>query len=67
VTAVNDDTGYESRASSEATVTNDLTLKRNYNTINWTAVAGATRYKVYKADNSQFFGYIGTPTAHVSR
>ncbi|WP_062788572.1 hypothetical protein [Novosphingobium capsulatum] len=60
VTAVNDDTGYESRASSEATVTNDLTLKRNFNTINWTAVAGATRYKVYKADNSQFFGYIGS-------
>ncbi|PTR05685.1 MULTISPECIES: hypothetical protein [unclassified Novosphingobium] len=60
VTAVNDDTGYESRASSEATVTNDLTLKRNFNTINWSAVAGATRYKVYKADNSQFFGYIGS-------
>ncbi|WP_179504347.1 MULTISPECIES: hypothetical protein [unclassified Sphingomonas] len=60
VTSFNDDTGYESRASSEATVTNDLTLKRNYNTITWSAVTGATRYKVYKADNSQFFGYIGT-------
>ena len=60
VTAVNDDTGMESRASSQATATNDLSLKRNYNTISWPAVAGATRYNVYKADNSQFFGYIGT-------
>jgi hypothetical protein len=60
VTAVNDDTGQESRASNEATVSNDLTLKRNYNTVTWNTVAGATRYKVYKAENSQFFGYIGT-------
>jgi hypothetical protein len=60
VTAVDDDTGMESRASSASTATNDLTLKRNFNTINWTAVPGATRYNVYKADNSQFFGYIGT-------
>jgi hypothetical protein len=60
VTAVNDDTGMESRASTASTATNDLSLKRNFNTINWAAVAGATRYNVYKADNSQFFGYIGT-------
>lgn len=60
VTAVNDDTGQESRASSESSATNDLSLKRNYNTITWAAVTGATRYNVYKADNSQFFGYIGT-------
>ena len=60
VTTVNDDTGEESRASSQATVSNDLTLKRNYNTVTWPAVSGASRYKVYKADNSQFFGYIGT-------
>lgn len=59
-TAVNDDTGEESRASAEATVSNDLTLKRNYNSISWSAVTGATRYNVYKADNSQFYGYIGT-------
>lgn len=60
VTAVNDDTGQESRASAEDSATNDLGLKRNYNTITWSAVAGATRYNVYKAHNSQFFGYIGT-------
>lgn len=60
VTAVNDTTGQESRASNEDTATNDLTLKRNYNTITWTAAADADRYNVYKADNNQFFGYIGT-------
>lgn len=63
VTAVNDDTGQESRASNESTVTNDLTLKRNYNTITWSAASGATRYNIYKAENSQFFGYIGTTDA----
>lgn len=60
VTAVNDDTGEESRASNEDSATNDLTLKRNYNTITWSSVTGASRYNIYKADNSQFFGYIGT-------
>lgn len=60
VTAFNDETGEESRASNEDSADNDLTLKRNYNTITWSAVTGATRYNVYKAENSQFFGYIGT-------
>lgn len=60
VTAVSDELGEESRASSEDTASNDLSLKRNYNTIAWSAVSGANRYNVYKADNSQFFGYIGT-------
>lgn len=63
VTAVNDDTGQESVASNEDTDSNDLTLKRNYNTITWSAAANATRYNVYKAENSQFFGYIGTTEA----
>lgn len=60
VTAVDDDTGQESEASNEDSATNDLTLKRNYNTITWSAVTGASRYRVYKANNTQFFGYIGT-------
>lgn len=60
VTAFNDETGQESRASGQATGLNDLTLKKNYNTVTWSAVTGATRYNVYKAENSQFFGYIGT-------
>jgi len=63
VTAINDDDSNESRASNEDTATNDLTLKRNYNTITWDTVAGATRYNIYKAENSQFFGYIGTTEA----
>lgn len=63
VTAINDDDGNESRASNEDSATNDLTLKRNYNTITWDTVAGATRYNIYKAENSQFFGYIGTTEA----
>lgn len=60
VTAINDDTGQESRASSSSTATSDLTLKRNFITITWAAVTGATRYNVYKAENNQFYGYIGT-------
>lgn len=63
VTAVNDGTNEESRASPTGSAYNDLSLKRNVNSISWTAVAGATRYKVYKANNTQFFGYIGTTTA----
>lgn len=59
VTAV-DANGLESRASGESSATNDLTLKRNYNTVTWSAVTGAERYNIYKAENSQFFGYIGT-------
>ena len=63
VTAVNDGTGEESRASVSGSAYNDLTLKRNINTISWSAVTGATRYNLYKADNTQFFGYIGTTTS----
>jgi len=60
VTAVNDDTTEESIGSPTASAYNDLTLKRNYNTLSWAAATGATRYNVYKADNTQFYGYIGT-------
>lgn len=59
VTAIDDETGQESRASASDTDTNDLTLKRNYNTITWDAVAGAERYRVYKQENSSGFGWIG--------
>lgn len=60
VTAVDDDKAMESRASSSVTVTNDLSLKRNKNSLSWSAVTGASRYNVYKAEESQFYGYIGT-------
>ncbi len=63
VTAVSDNTTEESRASVSASAYNDLTLKRNYNSLAWPAVAGATRYNIYKATNTQFYGYIGTTTS----
>ncbi|MDB5705741.1 MAG: hypothetical protein JWN66_2857, partial [Sphingomonas bacterium] len=66
VTAVDDLSGQESRASAPDDATNDLTLKKNFNTITWGAVTGppaATRYRIYKADNTQEFGYIGTTTS----
>lgn len=59
VTAVNEDTGQESRASSAVSLTNDLGLKRNYNSISWSAVTGATYYRIYKSDNTQAYGLIG--------
>ncbi|MEG3147260.1 hypothetical protein U1839_21620 [Sphingomonas sp. RT2P30] len=63
VTAVDDVSGQESRASSSCTLSNDLTLKRNANIMTWPAVTGATRYRVYKADNTQEYGYIGNTAA----
>lgn len=62
VTAINDVTGQESRPSAEASGVNDLSLKRNSNSVSWAAVSGATRYRVYKADNQQSFGFIGEAT-----
>lgn len=60
VTAIDDVSAQESRASASASGTNDLALKRNSNALAWSAVTDATRYRVYKADNTQAFGYIGT-------
>lgn len=63
VTAVDDVSGQESRASASVVAyQNDLTLKRNHNDLTWSAVPGATRYRVYKADNTQELGYIGNTT-----
>ncbi|UXC93129.1 hypothetical protein EGM87_22805 [Sphingobium sp. RSMS] len=60
VTSVDVD-GFESqRSDGNITAYNDLSLKRNYNFIEWTAAAGAVSYKVYKASNSSFYGYIGS-------
>jgi hypothetical protein len=59
VTAVNEDIGQESRPSIAATATNDVTLKRNYTTITWAAVTGATYYRLYKRRNQGEYGYIG--------
>jgi hypothetical protein len=62
VGAVNDDTGQESLPSVESGCTNDLTLKRNFNTVTWVAVTGADRYRVYRADLDGDFGNIGETT-----
>jgi hypothetical protein len=62
VSAVDDATGQESRPSSTVTANNDLNLVKNYNTIAWSAATGATRYIIYKAENTGDFGYIGTTT-----
>jgi hypothetical protein len=60
VTAYNSTTGQESVSSFSVTLTNDLTLKRNYNTISWGAVTGATQYRVYKATQTGSYGLIIT-------
>ena len=62
VTAIDDGAAQESRPSATVTATNTLSLARNYNTVTWAAVTGAERYRVYKANNSGSFGYMGTTT-----
>lgn len=63
VTVLDSESGQESRASTSASATNDLSLKRNYNTVGWSAVTGAERYRVYKAHNGGDFGFIGSTEA----
>lgn len=64
VCAINDDTGQTSRASAAVTVTNDLNLKGNFNSLSCDADPDATRYAWFKEDNgSNSFGYIGTSTS----
>lgn len=58
VTAISADGVTESLASATVTTSNNLTLAGNYNTVAWSAVAGATRYNVYKQRGGSF-GYIG--------
>jgi hypothetical protein len=62
VTAVLADNVTETLASVESNCNNNLTLAGNFNTIAWSAYAGATRYNVYKQRGGSY-GYIGrTPT-----
>jgi hypothetical protein len=63
VTALNDVTGQESLPSAVATANNDLTLNGNYNTITWSAVTGATLYRVYKSETTGDYGLIATTSA----
>lgn len=62
ITALNS-LGYEESPASAAsnTISNDLTISGNYNTISWSASAGAIRYNVYKYASGNY-GYIGQTT-----
>jgi hypothetical protein len=48
----------ESFPTNAASCSNNLATAGNYNTITWAAVAGITRYNVYKLSNG-LYGYIG--------
>lgn len=62
VTALNDATGEESVAGTSDAITNDLSADATYkNNIVWDAVAGATRYNVYR-DDGGIMGLIGGTT-----
>lgn len=63
VAAIDDETGQVSLPSAPDSCVNDLSLKRNYNTITWSAVAGADRYFVYKANLDGGYGWIGETTS----
>lgn len=60
VTAV-DANGKESIASSEVEVKCNYYLTGSYNTISWTAVAGAERYRIYRSV-AGIFGFLGETT-----
>ena len=62
VTALAADGITESLASAVVVASNNLTLAGNFNTVTWSAVAGASRYNVYKQRGGSF-GYIGQTTA----
>jgi hypothetical protein len=61
VTAVASDEVGESVSSSVASVTNNIYVTGATNTISWSAVGGAARYRVYKLLGG-LYGYIGSTT-----
>jgi len=61
VTTIDADGVTESLQSATVTASNNLSLAGNFNTISWGAVAGATRYNVYKLRGGTF-GFIGSAT-----
>lgn len=58
VSAISATTGEESLPSVEATCVNDLSIDGGKNKIEWTAVAGAVRYIIFKY-SAGAYGYIG--------
>jgi hypothetical protein len=61
VVALSGDNKQMSAASTFASGTNNLNVQGAYNTISWASVTGATRYNVYKQQNS-LYGFIGQST-----
>lgn len=63
ISTISATTGEESLPSTlgQTTAAADLGLAGNFNTVTWSAVAGAERYAVYKEDNG-VYGYIGGTT-----
>ena len=61
VVALSGDSQQMSAASTPASGTNNLNVQGAYNTISWSSVTGATRYNVYKQQNS-LYGFIGQST-----
>lgn len=59
VTTIDAATGQESLPTGGMVATSDLTMKGNFVTVEWTAVAGAERYNVYKRAAGTY-GFIGT-------
>ncbi|MBR0568363.1 hypothetical protein J5J83_19755 [Azoarcus sp. L1K30] len=58
ITAVGEQSLDESPVSASASCSGDLFATDAYNTITWSAVTGAQRYRVYKQSNG-LYGYIG--------
>lgn len=58
VTTIDEDGITESLPSDPVSVQNNLSLNGNYNTLTWSPVGNATRYKAYKKRGGAF-GYIG--------
>jgi len=62
VTSIGADGITESLESAPGSDTNNLTIAGNFNTISWSAAAGATRYNVYK-QRGGLYGYIGSTSS----
>jgi hypothetical protein len=63
VTALSADGLDESLASSAASCSNNLFDTGAYNSLSWTAVAGAASYRVYRQSNG-LYGYVGQTTTN---
>lgn len=61
VTSIAADGVTESLASTSVSANNNLTVSGNFNTVSWSAVAGASRYRVYKQRGGSL-GYVGSTT-----